>query len=462
MLYLTALPRSDVRCRRCDGPLAEAVIVFERSEDRALPSPRGASRWYHPACAVDVDAAAARAALDRAPAVAFAERAEIEALADARIAAKAQANRKRKPRADDPPTQPVEPARDPLGRPRVRVLLLGSSPLFAAEGVANTSLDALTTLVDMTVRSSLREYVLQWHSSMVSVQLDPSQPFVAAIYWQKTDVGVAHTNRGKLIEWAAMGVSPPIIAVLGPGADRAALCDPLVLSLRAMLAKAGFSADESPVVCAASADQGFYESLAAALDERAELASGELSVERVARAIENLERLRAEERDEAILPAFTRTARMFNRARVAEKQRIVECALWCASRHGLWADATDVLELAARTSSTRVSREALLAAVRATLDAKARLPPQFERLCALWPAADGPDEPALWNTLIDAATSEKPTTDRAKRVASVLARTAPSAIADALRTRADGLARKRAQQDFLRQIAARIDARRAR
>jgi hypothetical protein len=150
---------------------------------------------------------------------------------------------------------------------------------------------------------------------------------------------------------------------------------------------------------------------------------------------------------------------MFNRARVAEKQRIVECALWCASRHGLWADATDVLELAARTSSTRVSREGLLAAVRAMLGAKPKLPPQFERLCALWLAADGPDEPALWNTLIDAAASEKPSSDRGKRVASVLARTAPSAIADALRTRADGLARKRAQQDFLRQIAAKIDAR---
>ena len=118
-------PTERLPCRRCGVALAmdEPCVssgVFTAVE--GVPG-RGASKNMHARCAVDLDAEAVVRLLDRDP-LEFVGRAAIDALARARVAAITAANKKRK-KPDTTEAPVVERARDPLGRPRVRVLFTG-------------------------------------------------------------------------------------------------------------------------------------------------------------------------------------------------------------------------------------------------------------------------------------------------------------------------------------------------
>jgi hypothetical protein len=265
---------------------------------------------------------------------------------------------------------------------------------------------------------------------------------VAGLYWQRTTVGVAAANRVKLVEWAALSVAAPVIVLVGPGAEDPARRDKLVVTLREMLTRAGFNGDEAPVVCAERPTPAMLESLAIALDERADQRASEASGERVARIIEHLERVVEEGRDDAAAPALAKAARVYARARVAERERITRCALTCATRPGSWGPAMDVLN----GLGVALPRRELERVIEAMLDAKAKLPTGFARALDLWARGQGEDEGVLFARLARVAREAPPSSERALRAGSWLRSHASPAQRAELRAMADELTRRPAQR----------------
>jgi hypothetical protein len=282
-------PTERLPCRRCGVALAmdEPCVssgVFTAVE--GVPG-RGASKNMHARCAVDLDAEAVVRLLDRDP-LEFVGRAAIDALARARVAAITAANKKRK-KPDTTEAPVVERARDPLGRPRVRVLFTG--PYRGPESL----------FVDQTMPGPKHEFVLVRHTSIKSARIDPSQPWIAAVYFQSATDGIATVRGAQLVEWAALGLPAPIIVVTGP--SDASKRDALVLSLRKMLAKAGFEADECPALTAISADD-------ALLEARASVATEGPNADRDERLIARFESVLDAGPAEAVLPAAKKALRV--------------------------------------------------------------------------------------------------------------------------------------------------------
>jgi hypothetical protein len=267
-LWVSTAPAAPLaRCYRCNGEIpakSEAMqgllvvpigypdidklgLVFDGTRNPTRTS------WFHLACAVDVfpeDTARALAPTLLAPH--SDERAQALALAARRTAAL----RTRAPHA-------IEPARDPLGRPRVTVKVLGSA------SVSNTlswmQLEVLTH--DYAFCSSKREYVFDAPRSVASVAevRDPSCPTVAGVVAALIDKPTVKSQRDKFAALYAVGITAPVLWLIGEGDHRQR--DARVIELRTLLGSVGFDADSAPVVLSARVDQAALEALVAALDE---------------------------------------------------------------------------------------------------------------------------------------------------------------------------------------------------
>lgn len=409
-LLFSTPPNENTPCRRCGEPLAAARTCVCGPQFPVSGPGKFASNHLHPACALDLDAEALVALFER-DSLAFDGRDALEATARGRVASKAAVNRRAKKKKDGGEARglpALEPARDPRGRPRVRVLFVGSGSWSLPNGLADP-FNLEEVVRDATLVSSKREYVFVRHSSGNSLAIDPSQPWVACVYWQKLDNGVAWANGGKVADWCALGLPAPILVALGAGADDDSKVDPIVQQLRRLAAKGGFDADDCPVVASVRGDAAMVEALGLALDDRADLVSGDLSADRVARTIDQLEALVREGRDEAVIATAKKCVRFFNRARVAEKQRILDALLRAIENKRVAGGVLDVVF----GSRVVLTAEWLVAVAKMQLEDSERRLAHFEAVCIYWRTI-AEDREALPTLLVDAIEREKPSTERAK------------------------------------------------
>ena len=231
-LWVSTAPAAPLaRCYRCNGEIpakSEAMqgllvvpigypdvdklgLVFDGTRNPTRTS------WFHLACAVDVfPEDTARSLAPTLLATHSDERAQALALAARRTAAL----RTRAPHA-------IEPARDPLGRPRVTVKVLGSA------SVSNTlswmQLEGLAH--DYAFCSSKREYVFDAPRSVASVAevRDPSCPIVAGVVAALIDKPTVKSQRDKFAALYAVGITAPVLWLIprsptkrgSPGSSRA-------------------------------------------------------------------------------------------------------------------------------------------------------------------------------------------------------------------------------------------------
>jgi hypothetical protein len=212
--------------------------------------------WFHLACAVDVFPEETARAL--APDPIRWTRTDDETRALALATARSSAI------AASPPT-PVEPARDPLGRPRVTVKMAGSAT--TAESIAWMQLEVLAH--DYAHSSPKREYVFEAVRSAFSVTTvrDPSRPIIAAVIAATVDKATAKSQRDKFAAMYSLGVATPVLWIIGPATVEQR--DARVIELRALLEVAGFAADLAPVVTTDRVDLAALDQLVLALDEGA-------------------------------------------------------------------------------------------------------------------------------------------------------------------------------------------------
>ncbi len=212
--------------------------------------------WLHLACAVDVFPEETSRAL--APTTIWRARTDEETRALALASARSRA-------IEAPPPQRIEPARDPLGRPRVTVKMAGSAT--TAESIPWMQLEVLSH--DYAHCSPNREYVFEAIRSATSVTTvrDPSRPIAAAVIAAMVDKADAKSQRDKFTSMYSLGVGPPVLWIIGAATPERR--DARVLELRARLEVAGFAADLCPVVCADRVDLAALDQLVLALDERA-------------------------------------------------------------------------------------------------------------------------------------------------------------------------------------------------
>jgi hypothetical protein len=422
-------------CRRCAKPFAErepalraqngfeslrAVCVLrDRSDD-----PRAQSMVYHLRCAVDVHHVAASHALARSPAT-MQGRDAMLALANARIAAKLQTSKKTRRPA-------LEPATDPSGRPRVRVIFVASSNdvLPTAPGALRSAalLDLDTTVVDNTISSPLREYALHRHEAPHDIEQEPSQPTVAGLCWQKTTASVVAVFAKRLAEWRSLGLASPLLVVVGPGASDPAVLDPLVLKLRALVERAGFEPDDAPVVSGERVDAALLDAIALALDERCVVGAGpSTNAARSESAIANLERVVEEGRDEALIATAGAALKVYATASRDDRRRILH-AMFHGARTPELASKTVVL---LRPITVGLPRGGLTELARSMLRTRSKLASTFEQLVDYWRVGTGERE-AMLQLLLETVRSA-PQTDRAKRCAALLTREGDDAIVAELR-----------------------------
>ncbi len=429
-------PTDDIVCRRCGQRIDRDSVCASSGIFTTISLGRGESKHLHNACAVDLDAEAMVRLLVRDP-LEFVGRSQLDALARARAAAITAANKRAKKGQTAEPLA-TERARDLRGRPRVRVLFSGSH----TAGSHHVGVEAL--FIDQTFCSSKHEFVLVRHTSMRSLRIDPSQPWVASMFWQSANEGIATSRRAQLVEWAALGLPAPLLVVTG--GDSHHKRDELVLSLRKMAARAGYDPDECPALTATSPDPAFIEALGIALEERAELAmdSG-APLDRDARIIEQLEAVLEKGNVEAIVPAVKKAARTVGRARVADKQRVIDAMVRAAAVQG--ASSAVVKEALAFTAS-QLDPAWLVALARVLLTAEIPFSTVFDDLCARWQALASERE-ALPALLVETIEREPPSSARARRAAYWHARLKTAASAAALRALLAKSAKQRARRALI-------------
>ncbi|MDP3279136.1 MAG: hypothetical protein Q8Q09_28350 [Deltaproteobacteria bacterium] len=310
-------------CRRCREPIAKEAWMTS-AWIYADTNGNTKTVYYHPRCAVDVDARALHGEFIKYEKGEFAEHLDaVEQFAAARAAAfEAYALDPRSPRAR------IEPATDPRGRPRVRVRFGGSM-----SGGSKFMEVFEKHCPDWTFASSLREYVLAPHAVSSGVSSDdPSQPVVGAVFGTPCSVKLVGSQREKVQNWRTEGLRVPVLWIYDDEKRGQATIDGKVLELRAMLEAAGYEADEAPVVVSRIIDAAAFAALARALDEHMPASDTRAAlIERspVDRATELLEAAIEEDRAEAWPAAIERCARALLDASEAQRERLVVLARGC-------------------------------------------------------------------------------------------------------------------------------------
>ncbi|MBL8683279.1 MAG: hypothetical protein JNK05_29185 [Myxococcales bacterium] len=235
----------EVVCARCDRPLEVGSWVIEQGSYYTAQDP--SSDWFHLPCAIDVSSYWAKIALDvcNEP---VEQLDALRTLATERELARQAAIR---PGAVVPA---IEPAKDPFGRPRVTALFVGSA-------FNQRSWDQFTArLRYRTWRSSVREYVFAWIGSLERWR-DPSRPVTAGVFAVDVTKKVVKAQLDRLRELYEMGVSSPVLWLIG-----GATSDDGAAYFREQLARAGFDGDEATVLAGPAAIDGNTQYDASALD----------------------------------------------------------------------------------------------------------------------------------------------------------------------------------------------------
>lgn len=255
---IIASPNGRAKCRRCRKSIEKGEARASRDEDGMWGEP--VSAYYHALCAVDVAVSEVAAFLEKSRAE-FAGREALQELVATRTRAIEEA--RKEPSARDNDKLAVEGAKDPSGRPRVRVYLAGSAfsmgngPSFDFERVAR----------DRTWRSALREYefVLQY-TGIADPPEDPSQPVIAAVFAPYADSKAMPNQLHKISAWKSRGLPAPLLWIFARGRDLSPT-DEQVQRWRAFLEEAGYSGDEASVCSARAVDEASLDALVSALDE---------------------------------------------------------------------------------------------------------------------------------------------------------------------------------------------------
>lgn len=306
MTFTRSSPRA--ACARCFESIEpEDIIVSSARRDGSSDS----VRFLHPACAVDVDTAALCALLRR-DSLGFRARSEIESLAFAREQSIAQrALSQWRERHEDTgksvaiaPARPLEddpallrPARDPRGRPRVRVILCG--PAVCERN--NTSRAFWSLLREgYAWPSPKREYAfVLGGASRVMPDEDPAQPIVGVVYAPLAKKGAKLERAPALWLLAALSPRPPLLWLHGIKSWKAR--DENILRVREHVSSSGFDADLCPILAAPTINGHALDALVLALDEHfdgVELRATQHQASAVAAALLRAARERLETIDE--------------------------------------------------------------------------------------------------------------------------------------------------------------------
>jgi hypothetical protein len=465
---------NETPCRRC-GEVMHSGEWLCRSWIYIDPSTEETKAiYYHPACAVDVDAK--NAALAFAPArLSFESEwrtatpherealAPIEALANKRAAAIERLAEDRKKIAHGEKVAPwtIEPATDRKGRPRVRVRFGGNASSGAYTPVFERCVP------DWTVCSAKREYVLApAAASIQNSSDDPSQPVVAALFGTRANVKIVGSQRDKVRAWRAEGLPTPIVWLVGSDPKDKKGTDKKVLELREMLASAGYEADDAIALTTEHIDEAAFAAVASALDELLDRGAKVEDLSQttvVERAISLLETAIDDGRTEAWKTALERASAMLDAASAAERARIAELAAKCARA----VDAQDEVAkiIVSVKTATRATHAAAATIVASLLSEKRRkIGDGFDALCATLerPISDERARVDLgWLAMIeDAVTAESGVTKRGELFVSILVRAGDAACAERLAAKA-ATVKASAKREWLEQSARKIAAKNA-
>ena len=397
-------------CYRCRGAVDPGTVTFSIMLAQIEYWGDNSTIHYHPECMIDVRAETALAVLTASP-LAFADRASVLERANARVLNIRAATMGPKARAKLGELPAVGFARDGLGRPRVRVLLIGNAaridPVVAVDALSGSRVSpSLAELIhDQTVPSPRREYVFVAQGNSPNIRIDPSQPILGGVLMMHASSKPAPVHKSRIADWLALSLPAPLLVVLG---DDAGARDAYVSTLREFVDRAGARGDECPVVSVAQYDRAMWEQIVAALDEHLEEASDAVAGEASVRLAAQL----AKAVDEGVIErtelALKRALKVSKSARVAERKVIAAAATRCLTDEPLRRLAIAVLDLA------EVPRDgaAIVSVLRAMLAAGTRtLNADFTRLAAL-AREDERAREALDALLLDALTRERPGSQR--------------------------------------------------
>ncbi len=164
-------------------------------------------------------------------------------------------------RDDDPGL--IHPQRDDEGRPRVRVLVVGSA--MASDSATSR---AFFALIGSSQRwsSPKREYeFVQKLGIEFPMSYDPSCPLIGVVYapYAKKNAPFDHSN--ELWLYSAVGYPQPVLWLQGIKSHK--LRDENILRVRERVESLGFRGDECPIVCSPKVDRAAVDALVNALDE---------------------------------------------------------------------------------------------------------------------------------------------------------------------------------------------------
>lgn len=261
-------------CARCLDVLRTDAVAVRRTRGTGAAS---VATSFHPECALDVDTRHFCALL-RGDGRIFDGRDSLERLAFLREQAIEQRALSQWRERLEPgggvsavaPSRAVEddpallhPARDRRGRPRVRVLILGTAVNDANESAARFWLKLRE---GGSWASAKREYVfvsrVGWR---IAPDEDPAQPIIGLVYAPLAKKRAKLERHVFLWLLAAMGMSPPLLWLHGIKASSTR--DENVLYIREHVERSGFQADLCPTLCAPTVDDAALDALVLALDD---------------------------------------------------------------------------------------------------------------------------------------------------------------------------------------------------
>lgn len=398
------------RCYRCARLIDPGTVTFSAMLNRIEYWGDNSIVHYHPACMIDVRAETALAVLSASSAP-FADREAILERANARVLNIRAAKAGPKARAKLGAIPAAGFARDGLGRPRVRVLLIGSAaqidPMIVGDPLAGPRVNpSLAELIhDQTIASPRREYVFVPQGNSPNLRIDPSQPIVGGVLMMHAQSKPAPVYKSRIADWLALSLPAPVIVVIG-GTERER--DAYASTVREFVERAGARGDECPVVSVERYDRAMWEQIVATLDEHiadtSDAVSGEASVRLAAQLAKAV--------DEGVLErtelALKRAIKVIKSARVAERKQMAAAATRCLSTEALRRLAIDLLALAnveQDGAAIVLVLDAMRAAATRTLNA------DFARLATI-AREDNRSHEALDALLLGAVTSERPGSQR--------------------------------------------------
>lgn len=354
---LSRLPSYPCPCSRCRVAIAPRTWAIAR-----VGSLRAVREWLHPRCALDVDLVWTFEALSRGR-EAFAGRDEVERVMSERMRALESIAARAGGSSELEPIE-VEPARDHLGRPRVRVLLVGS----AAErgGRIQSFFDARSG--DWSWPSSRREYCFGPRAERELI--DPSQPVVAVVFAVLDGVSVLPTDRAQLLAYNARSLPCSVLWISSrrkrrgaPSIGRRAHDDDEVRRYRKVLDDCGYAGDEALVVRSGEDDGATLDAVVSALDEALPSISSSATDARspIERMCEQAHSLIDLEREVGLRQVLSQLADLVARCDARERALVAEAAARALSLRAARRSAMAILETVTEFDASEALAQCVLA-----------------------------------------------------------------------------------------------------